>query len=54
MKCQRGILANSQEIILESAAFHYKQSGKSKVIKQMVYRSKVVAIRAEWKTRVWG
>lgn len=55
MKCQRRILANSEEIILESAAFHYQQSGKSKVIKQMVYCSKVMmAVQEEWRARVWG
>lgn len=55
MKCQRWILANSQEIILESAAFHYQQSGKSKVIKQMVYCSKVMmAVQEDWRARVWG
>lgn len=41
MKCRRWILANSQEIISERAAFHYWQSGKSKEIKQTVYYSKI-------------
>lgn len=41
MKCRRWILANSQEIISERAAFHYWQSGKSKEIKQTVYYSEI-------------
>lgn len=41
MKCRRWILANSQEIISERAAFHYWRSGKSKEIKQTVYYSEI-------------